>query len=385
MTMRPRNVYEYRTLARKRLPRAFFEFMDRGSEDEFVLRDNRSAFDALKLTSKVLVDVSQSDTSVELFGAKIAAPLIIAPTGLADMMSYQGEIALAKAASAARVPFVLTTSSTIPLEVIASYATSGFWLQHYVWDNRAASREVIARAHDAGADALMLTVDSPVFPKREYNDHNGFSSPPTFNARLAMDIAMHPRWFCSVLFRYLISGGMPRFVNHPASVGDQIVGRKTFLPTSKSVTWRDMDDFRKLWQRPLIVKGILNRADARLAVDHGMDGIVVSNHGGRTSDSFPASLDVLSGIVDAVGTEVTVLFDGGIRRGSDIAKALCLGARAVMAGRSPLYGVAADGENGALDVLSLLVDELGRTMAYMGASKVAEIGPANLVLPSVRK
>ena len=383
--MRPRNVYEYRTLARKRLPRAFFEFMDRGSEDELVLRDNRSAFDALKLTSKVLVDVSQSDTSVELFGAKIAAPLIIAPTGLADMMSYQGEIALAKAASAARVPFVLTTSSTIPLEVIASYATSGFWLQHYVWDNRAASREVIARAHDAGADALVLTVDSPVFPKRENNDHNGFSSPPTFNARLAMDIAMHPRWFCSVLFRYLISGGMPRFVNHPASVGDQIVGRKTFLPTSKSVTWRDMDDFRKLWQRPLIVKGILNRADARLAVDHGMDGIVVSNHGGRTSDSFPASLDVLSGIVDAVGTEVTVLFDGGIRRGSDIAKALCLGARAVMAGRSPLYGVAADGENGALDVLSLLVDELGRTMAYMGASKVAEIGPANLVLPSVRK
>ena len=380
--MRPRNVYEYRTLARKRLPRAFFEFMDRGSEDELVLRDNRSAFDALKLTSKVLVDVSQSDTSVELFGAKIAAPLIIAPTGLADMMSYQGEIALAKAASAARVPFVLTTSSTIPLEVIASSATSGFWLQHYVWDNRAASREVIARALDAGADALMLTVDSPVFPKREYNDHNGFSSPPTLNARLAMDIAMHPRWFCSVLFRYLISGGMPRFVNHPASVGDQIVGRKTFLPTSKSVTWRDIDDFRKLWQRPLIVKGILNRADARLAVDHGMDGIVVSNHGGRTSDSFPASLDVLSGIVDAVGTEVTVLFDGGIRRGSDIAKALCLGARAVMAGRSPLYGVAADGENGALDVLSLLVDELGRTMAYMGASKIAEIGPANLVLPS---
>ena len=146
-----------------------------------------------------------------------------------------------------------------------------------------------------------------------------------------------------------------------------------------------MDDFRKLWQRPLIVKGILNRADARLAVDHGMDGIVVSNHGGRTSDSFPASLDVLSGIVDAVGTEVTVLFDGGIRRGSDIAKALCLGARAVMAGRAPLYGVAADGENGALDVLSLLVDELGRTMAYMGASKIAEIGPANLVLPSVKQ
>ena len=222
MTMRPRNVYEYRALARKRLPRAFFEFMDRGSEDELVLRDNRGAFDALKLTPKVLVDVSQSDTSVELFGAKIAAPLIIAPTGLADMMSYQGEIALAKAASAARVPFVLTTSSTIPLEVIASYATSGFWLQHYVWDNRAASREVIARAHDAGADALVLTVDSPVFPKREYNDHNGFSSPPKFNARLAMDIAMHPRWFFSVLFRYLISGGMPRFVNHPASVGDQI-------------------------------------------------------------------------------------------------------------------------------------------------------------------
>ena len=376
--MRPLNVYEYRALARKRLPKAFFEFMDRGSEDELVLRGNRDAFDALKLRPQVLVDVSQCDTSVELFGTKIAAPLVIAPTGLADMMCYQGEIALAKAASAARVPFVLTTSSTIPLEVISRHATSGFWLQHYIWDDRAASRQVIKRAHDAGVDALMLTVDSPVFPKREYNGHNGFSSPPSFNATLATDIAMHPRWFYSVLLRYLIAGGMPRFVNHPATVGNQIVGRKTFLPTSRSVTWRDIDDFRKLWQRPLIVKGILNPADARLALDHGIDGIVVSNHGGRTSDSFPASLDALAGVVDAVGSRMTVLMDGGIRRGGDIAKALCIGARAVLAGRAPLYGVAVQGQPGAADVLSLLVDELIRTMAYLGVCKIADLEPALL-------
>lgn len=367
------NVWDYREAARRRLPKAFFEFLDRGAEDETLVALNRSELDAIRLKPTNLIDVSTIDTSTSLLGSPSRLPIAIAPTGVAGMMAFRGELAVARAAGKAGIPFTLATSSTSTIESVAAAATSGFWLQLYVWDDRDASYAVVNRAYKSGASALILTVDSPVLANREYNAHNGFGYPITPSPRLAMDFLAHPEWLMRVLFAYWASGGLPRFVNYPDGLGDRLTQAPTRRANSANVTWEDVARFRDVWEGKLVLKGVLNPEDAARAAKIGADAIVVSNHGGRMLDAAPSSISALPAIVAAAPSNLEVLFDSGVRRGSDIFKAIALGAKGVLVGRAPLYGVAAAGEAGVAGVIDILQQELLRSMALCGLSAVNKI------------
>ncbi len=332
------------------------------------------------MTPRILRDVSVRDQSVELFGRKLASPLIIAPTGIADLVNYRGERALAAAAAKAAIPFTLATSSTTCIEDVAAIATSGFWMQIYLWERRDLSWEVVERAGKAGAEALILTVDTAVLPNREFNKRNGMANPIRPNPTLALDFARHPRWSFGVMGRYLLKGGFPQFANYPREIRGSFVGPVKRHTNSASVSWADVTELRKRWHGKLLIKGILNTEDAQMAVEHGVDGIIVSNHGARNFDPSPASIDVLPEIVDAVGTQTTVLFDGGVRRGTDVLKALAFGAKAVLLGRATLYGVAAGGQEGASRALAILRDEIDLAMALLGVISLGELDRGHLRL-----
>lgn len=372
------NIFDLRDLARRRLPKGIFEYMDRGSEDEVALRNNRSAFAAIKLQPRVARDVSAISVRTEIFGKQWGMPLGIAPTGFGGLMWYQGELALARAAAKAEVPFTLATRSTTSLERVASEAGGHLWFQLYINDNRKETLELVERARVAGFHVLAITLDTPVSPNREYNAHNGFELPFRVTHRSAGDVLNHPRWLFGVLLRYLVTTGMPRNENAPGNTRDKITKDPLAPPVSASVDWEVVRTVRKAWPGPLLVKGVLHPDDARAAIDLGLDGVIVSNHGGRNNDSTPAPIEVLPHIADAVGHRATVLLDSGIRRGSDVAKALALGAKAVLAGRAPLYGAAAGGEEGVALALGILRKELVRTMAMTGCRTLDELGPGVL-------
>jgi isopentenyl diphosphate isomerase/L-lactate dehydrogenase-like FMN-dependent dehydrogenase len=369
------NIADLRALAKKRLPKGLFEFVDRGTEDEVALLNNRAALDRIKLRPRVLVDVSQRKLNTELFGRGLPMPIIIAPTGMAGLMWFHGELALARAAARAGIPFTLATSSTTPFEQVSKTLNAPFWFQMYMWDDREQSHAIMNRARAAGADTLLLTVDTAVFANREFNRRNGFTN-PLLNRRFALDIALHPRWSLGVMGRYLLEGGMPRFVNYPEHLRSNITRAPARLANSASVTWQDVARLRERWPGRLLLKGILTPQDALLAVEHGVDGIVVSNHGGRNLDAAVAPIDVLGEIVTAVSGRTAVLYDSGIRRGSDIVKALALGADAVLIGRATLFGLAAGGEPGASRAIAILREELTRTLALIGVRGVDDLTPA---------
>jgi (S)-mandelate dehydrogenase len=367
------NIHDLRDAAKRRLPRAIFEFVERGSEDDYLIRHNRAALDRIRLIPRAPRDVSVRDQSVMLFGRKLSSPLIIAPTGIADLVAYRGEIALARAAAAAGIPFSLATSSTTSMEDIGQHATAGFWMQMYLWERRDLSWQVIERAAAAGAEALIVTVDTPVLPNREFNRRNGMANPIRPNARLAVDFALHPRWMLGVLVRYWLTGGMPRFVNYPREIEGSVSGPIKRQTNASSVGWADIAEVRKRWPGKLLVKGLLNPQDAAMAVDQGADGVIVSNHGGRNFDASPAAIDVLPEIVDAVGGKTSILFDSGIRRGTDVMRALAIGAKAVLIGRPTLFGAAVGGEAGAAKALSILSSEIDFAMAMLGVRSLAEL------------
>lgn len=372
---RARNIADLRDLAQLRVARAFFEFMDRGTEDETQLTRNRSALDAINLKPAVLRDVRQVTLEGHLLDRKVALPLAIAPTGVANMMAFNGELALARAAAAAGVPFTLATSSTTAIEDVAQAANSGFWQQLYVWEDREATWSVVDRAHRAGAEALIVTVDTPVMANREYNDRNGFSFPVRPSPVLVADMLAHPRWLAGVMGRYWLSGGTPRFVNYPQRIGGKITKGTSRMANSASVTWDDIARFRDRWDRKLVLKGVLTPEVAEKAGALGVDAVVVSNHGGRMFDPGPAAIDALPGVVAAAPEGLSILFDSGIRRGSDILRALALGADGVLIGRATLYGLAAGGEPGAARALAILREEMQRSMALCGLRGLDEVGP----------
>lgn len=372
------NIEDLRQAARRRLPKGIFEYLDRGSEDEVALAHNRAAYDRLKIRTRVLEDLGDLSTDVELLGDASALPLAIAPTGIAGLCSYEGELALAKAATNASVPFTLATGSITSMEKIAAHAGGGrLWFQLYMWQEESLSYQLIQRAKDAGFEALVVTVDFALGNNREYNQRNGFHIPFKVSPTSVLDVLRHPRWLMSVLGRYLMGHGMPRHENYPAIYQHRIAfGSGQAKPARHSrMTWEDIDRLREFWPGKLIIKGILTAEDAQLAVEHGADGIVVSNHGGRNLDSSVASIDALPEIVAAVGGRTTVLFDSGIRRGSDIVKALALGADSVLVGRATLYGVAAGGQAGAERALNILRSEIRKTMGYAGCTSIADLGP----------
>lgn len=369
------NIDDLRQLAQARLPRGLFEFVDRGSEDELCLADNRRSYASIAFRTQVMADIDGRTTTSRLFGRDVAMPAAIAPTGAVGLMWFDGEVAAARAAREAGIPYTLSTASITPLEEVAERAGGDLWFQLYAWPRLELSEEIIRRARTAGYRVLILTADAPVPSNREYNRRNAFTVPIRLSRRNVLDVLGHPRWVWDVMLRAMRAGGVPEFANLPAEFRTDLRGRGStrLMPNNTPITPEVMKRIRTLWDGPLLVKGVLSPADAKLACDCGMDGIVVSNHGGRNLDAAIASIEALPAIVDAVRHRLTVLVDGGIRRGADIVKALALGADGVLLGRAPLWGTAVAGEAGTKQALAILQAEMDRVLAQLGVRQVSEL------------
>src|SRR6476661_8888116 len=297
------NIFDLREIAKRRLPRWLFEFVDRGTEEEVALHNNREAFERIKLLPRMLVDVSGRKLDTTVFGKEHKMPIGIAPTGAAGMMWYRGELELARAAKAAGIPFSLATGSITSMEQVASEVGGTLWMQLYMWADRRLSHQVVRRASAAGFEALLVTVDGVVAGNREYNKRNGFSVPFKYNSRNTLDVLSHPGWLLNVLGRYIANGGMPTRANFPKELQGSITtaygGNKE--TRSDSLNWDDLKALRDIWPGKLLVKGLLHPDDAEKSLEYGADGIGVSNHGGRNCDAAPATIEVLPQIVKEVG------------------------------------------------------------------------------------
>lgn len=371
------NISDLRDMAQRRLPRGFFEYVDRGCEDEFLLRRNRDAFDRLRFCPRALIDVSARTTAATFMGQTHDMPVAIAPTAAAGLLWHDGEVAIAKAAAAANIPFSLSINSTTPLERVSKQAGGRLWFQLYVWADKELSYQAVARARDAGFEGLIVTVDTPVHANREYNLRNGFGLPFKLSPKALMDMTRRPRWLCGVLGRYVVTTGYPKFENYPARQRTSVTdaGRLGAPTLCESLSWPDIAKLRDLWPGTFIVKGIMSPQDAVLAFKHGADAVVLSNHGGRNLDSSLSTIEVLPEMVAAVGPGARIILDSGIRRGADIAKALALGAHGVLIGRAPLYGAAVAGQAGAAHAIALLKRELDTVMAMTGRPGIADLTP----------
>ncbi len=374
------NIEDLRQLARKRLPRAVFDFFDGGAEDEVTLRENRAAFERVRLLPKVLVNVAEVDMRTPIFGVESKLPMAIAPTGGISAGRAGAELALARAAKAFGVPFTLATPAAFTIERVAEEAGGRLWLQLYAVRDREFREKLVLRAKNSGYEAMLVTVDLPVSGKRERDPRNGFVTPYKPNWRNSRDVLFKPAWLLEILRHGL--PGMANFEGYRFSTpaGTDIataVGREM----DAGLDWEALKRLRDLWPRKLLLKGVERPDDAERAAALGCDGVVVSNHGGRQLDGAAATLDALPHIAKAVGNKLTVLLDGGVRRGVDILKARALGAQAVLTGRATLFGVIAGGEPGARRALEILSTELERAMQLCGARSVAEIGP-DLVVSS---
>ena len=369
------NIADLREVARRRIPHFVFEYVEGGAEDENTLRCNRRAFEDLSFIPQTLVDTTARNHKIELFGSPSAAPLVVAPTGMSGMIYPQADIALARAAASVGIPFCLSTVSTTRLEDVAASAGGRLWMQLYVMRDRAVAEDIMRRADAAGFEALVFTTDANVFGSREW-DRRSYRAPGKPTLRAMLDTLRHPRWMWDVLIRE----GMPRFRNFESFLppgGATAVGGSTIIPKmfAPSITWDDIAWIRRHWQRKLIIKGVLSVADAQRAANLGCDGIVLTNHGGRQLDSCVAPIQVLPEIADAVGNRMTIIVDSGFRRGTDIVKALALGAHTVMIARATLYGLAAGGERGVRLALDILLAELDRVLGQLGVRSISELGP----------
>src|SRR3954452_8849124 len=368
------NIEDLRRLAKRRLPRAIFDFFDGGAEDEVTLRDNRAAFERIRLLPKVLVNVAKIDMSGELFGQRATLPLAIAPTGGISAGRAGAELVLARAAKAFGVPFTLATPAAFTIERVAEEVGGRLWFQLYAVREHSFREKLIARAAAAGYEAMLVTVDLPVSGKRERDPRNGFRTPYNPNWRNSRDVIFKPAWLLEIMRHGL--PGMANMEGYKFSTpkGTDIataVGREM----DPSLDWDQIKGLRELWPRKLLIKGVERPEDAEKAAAIGLDGVVVSNHGGRQLDGAAPTLDALPEIAKAVGSKITVLLDGGVRRGVDILKARALGAHGVLTGRATLFGVQAAGEAGARRALEILATELQRSMQLCGVRSVAEIGP----------
>jgi (S)-mandelate dehydrogenase len=374
-------VDDLRLAARRRLPRAIFDLFDGGAEDEGTMRENRAAFDRVRLLPKVLVDVSRVDPSSTILDAPAKLPIAIAPTGAVGFGWQGGDVAIAHAAAAYGIPYALSTSGTASIERVAREAPGRLWFQAYIFRKREFTMQLVQRAREAGYEALMITVDLPVGGKRERDFRNDMSLPFRITRRNFLDFASRPSWALSMLLRGApvmenLIGYTPEKVS---STGLVSLAGRNYDP---SFDWDGLKAIRDAWPRKLIVKGVVRPDDAERLVAMGCDAIVVSNHGGRQLDGGIATLEALPAVVRAVGSRVSVMVDGGVRRGAHVVKALALGARAVLIGRATLYGVCAAGEPGALRALEILRDEFMRSMQLCGARSVSEIGPDLVVRES---
>jgi L-lactate dehydrogenase (cytochrome) len=371
-------IEDLRALARRKVPRAFFDYAESGSYNEETLRANRADLEAIKLRQRVLVDVSERSLATTIVGQPIAAPFALAPIGLCGLQYGNGEILSAQAANDAGIPFTLSTMSICSIEDVAQATGQPFWFQLYVIKDRGFSKDILERAWEAKCNTLVLTVDLQVLGQRHRDIKNGMTVPPQIKLSNLVDIASKPRWVVSMSkAKRKTFGNLAGHVQGMENVNQlsQWV-QDQFDP---ALSWKDVEWIKKIWPGNLIVKGILDVDDARQAVKLGAEAIVVSNHGGRQLDGAPSSISALPAIADAVGAQTDVLFDGGIRTGADILRALGLGARACLIGRAYIYGLGAGGRAGVARAIDILKTELSIAMALTGVNTIDDIGRQVLV------
>jgi L-lactate dehydrogenase (cytochrome) len=372
MKMKALNIDDLREAARRRLPRVIFEFLDGGAQDETTLHANREDFAKWRFLTRTLTDVCERDQSVTLFGQRYASPLILSPTGLDGVISRRGELAGARVAERFSVPYCLSTMATCSIEEIAGETAQPKWFQLYVLRDRGLTRAFIERARAAHCTALVLTVDTKIQGPRERDMRNGFTVPPRFSVSTFLDFALRPSWLLDV--------GLGPKIEFRNFTGTAMASRDA-VPITQfiagqydlSVNWKDVEWFKSLWGGPVLLKGILSADDAKLALAHGVDGVIVSNHGGRQLEGAVSSVQALPAIAEAVGDRLEVVLDGGIRRGADVVRACALGAKACMIGRAWLYGLAADGERGVERAIEILRDEIDVALTLLGRPNLSEI------------
>lgn len=382
------NVDDVRLAAKRYLPGFLYDFIEGGVDGEEGLARNIAAFSNFSLMPRYLVDVAQRNTETELFGRRYSMPFGISPTGPAPLFRPHADILLAQAACSANVPFILSGAAGASVEEIVAIAPNNAWFQLYTARKRSISHDQIKRAADAGIDVLVVTVDTPVTPRRERHLRNRISVPFQLSLstalRMTREIMMHPSWFA----RFFASGGMPAMANWspytdetatPAQIASFFFDQAFVPGKTGTLNWGDLETYRKLWPGKLVIKGILHPHDALKAADLGCNGIIVSNHGGKALDRAPASLDALPAIKAAIGDQMTIMLDSGIRRGSDVIIALCLGADFVFAGRPTLYGVAAAGKKGADRVLDIISAEIDLVLAMLGYTSSDDLNETILI------
>ena len=346
------NIFDYETLAREKLPTMAFDYYASGAQDEITLRDNRAAYDRIKLLYHVLTDVKERNLSTELFGQRISMPILIAPTAFHGLAHAEGEIATVRAAGAAGTIMILSTLSNSAVEDVLAAASGPVWFQLYVYRDRGATEALVRRVAAAGCTALVLTVDAPLLGRRERDVRNRFQLPPGLSVK------------------NMLPAGMASLPQETADSGLAAYFASLLDP---ALIWKDIEWLRSITALPLLVKGIIRADDALRAVDYGASGIIISNHGGRQLDTAPATIDALPAVAEAVAGRIELMIDGGVRRGTDVVKAVALGAKAVLIGRPVLWGLAVDGEKGVTHVLEILRNELDLAMALSGCATVAGI------------
>jgi (S)-mandelate dehydrogenase len=371
------NIEDLRRMAKKRLPRFVFEYVDGAAEDGIAIQNNREVYRSLKIKNRVLKDVSARSTAIEIFGKKLTMPYAISPTASAGLMSDRGEIALAKAARRMGVPCTAATSAVTPMEEIYEAAGGNLWFQLYMWVDMKARMAFVERVKAVGYDTLLVTVDGSVGANREHDRRNGFSMPLRYTPKLIAQVLARPGWCLRVLApQYLKRGPFTR-ANYPREWGNKL----TDMPNDHALTkpdtqsWDDIKRIRDMWPGYMLVKGLQSLEDAVIAADYGLDGVVLSNHGGRYLDCAPAPLQLVPEVRRAVGDRLKIIIDSGARRGSDLVKAIAVGADMVMSGRPTLFGIAAAGEAGAYRALEIFHTEMDRIMAQLGLNSVDEISP----------
>ncbi|RIK97269.1 MAG: L-lactate dehydrogenase [Proteobacteria bacterium] len=365
-------IEDLRLLHMKRVPKAFFDYTDRGSYTEDTLRANRSDLEKIKFRQRILVDVSKRDLKTTILGEPAAMPFVLAPVGLTGMQHGDGEIYACRAAQAAGVPYTLSTMSICSIEDVAANVEKPFWFQLYVMKDRGFIKALIERAIAAKCSALVLTVDLQVIGQRHADIKNGMTVPPEWTLSKLIDFATKPAWVSGVL-----RGKRRTFGNIASQIKDTDditqLAQWTNSQFDTTLNWKDVDWIRSIWPGKLIIKGILDIEDAKLAAKTGAQALVVSNHGGRQLDGAPSSISVLPEIVEAVGSQTEIMFDGGIRTGQDAVRALALGAKSCMIGRAYIYGLGAGGQAGVAKALDILAKEMETTMGLCGVNTIAEI------------
>jgi len=372
------NIEDLRQIAKKRVPRGVFGYVDGGAEDGIAVQNNRDAYTSLKIKNRVLVDVSKRTTETEIFGKTAAMPFGVSPTGTAGLMAYGGEAGVAIAATKMGVPCTIALNAQTSMEEIWEAAGEGnLWFQVYMWPDNDLSMKQIDRIKNVGFETLIITVDGPVGSNREYNKKNGFSMPLKYSPTLFAQLLAKPGWLIRVLGQHYLRRGAPTMVNYPDELISQITDPmlKHMHTKTDNLTWEHVQRIRDAWPGNLLIKGLQSAEDAVIAKERGLEGVVLSNHGGRYVDSAPAPLQVVAETREAVGDDFTVIIDSGARRGSDLVKAIACGADLVMSGRPTLWGAAVAGTDGSYQALEIFQTEMDRVMAQLGLNSVDEIGP----------